>query len=71
MAETRDKMEENFDRAETKYTESLPPIEPLRVEPRPELFDIELEIIAKLFDELVRQPALESFDRKLAAALEE
>ncbi len=70
VAEYRAKLEENFDSSQTGYVENLPSIESDRSEPRQELFDMEAEIIAELWDELLREPVLSAYDEKLAEALE-
>lgn len=70
MAESRAKLEEGFESSQNKYVESLPAIESERTEPRQELFDIEAEVIAELWAELLCEPVLSAYDEKLAEALE-
>lgn len=70
VAKDRAKLEENFESAQSKYVDDLPAVESKRNEPRQELFDIEGQVIADLWDELLREPILASYDEKLAEALE-
>jgi hypothetical protein len=69
VAKGRAKLEENFESARKAYVDRLPAIESKRYEPRQELFDIEIEVIADLWAELLSAPILESYDEKLAEAL--
>jgi len=68
VEEYRGRLEESFDKAENLCTESLPAVESESLEPRQELFDVELEVLESLFDELLRRPILEEFDARLAEA---
>jgi hypothetical protein len=69
VAKDREKLEENFVSARKTYVDRLPGIESKRNEPRQEPFDIEIEVIESLWDELLSAPILESYDEKLAEAL--
>ena len=70
MAERRVKMAENFETSQEQYEDDLPAVESKHAEPRQELFNIELEVIDELWDELLSEPVLTAFDEKLAEALE-
>ena len=63
-------IKKDFENSKTEYVDDLPPIESERNEPRQELFDIEAEVIAELWDEVMREPVLKAYDEKLAEALE-
>jgi hypothetical protein len=67
MTRFRVPFEARLEKAAAKY-KALPPIESTKVTPRQELFDIELEVVDALCEELIRKPALASFDEKIAAA---
>jgi len=70
VAPKRSAMEKSLTSARTAYVDSLPAIESATVEPRQELFDVELEVIDALWSELLSRPVLESFDQQLDEALE-
>jgi hypothetical protein len=69
VAEDRVKLDDVISNGETKYLDDLPQIESEKNEPRQELFDVEKEVIADLWDELLREPVLKAYDEKLAEAL--
>ena len=69
VADRRAKLVDGVTNSLTKYEDSLPAIEYKGIEPRQELYEIEKEVVAELWDELIREPALSAFDEKLGAAL--
>jgi len=63
--ERRAKLGEGFDQAEAQWIDGLAAIE-ADTEPRQELFDVELEVIEEVCDELLRKPILDDFDARVA-----
>ncbi len=66
----RRKLEEGFDKAYDDYEEWLPGIQSETAEPRQELFDIELDVIRQLCDELLREPILAYLEEQVKAAFD-
>jgi len=65
------KLDEGFAKAVEMYRDSLPEMRSKTLEPRQELFDIELGVIERLHEELVAAPIHAYFDEQLAAVLGE
>jgi len=68
VAEARTSLASHLDEGEAKYRASIEALTLPGVEPRQELLDVEAEVIAGLWDELVREPMLALFDESFAAA---
>ncbi|HEX6885212.1 MAG TPA: hypothetical protein VF530_17695 [Planctomycetota bacterium] len=68
VAQARANLESGLAHAETRYRESVEALGLPGVEPRLELLDVEAEVIAALWDELVREPMLALFDESFAEA---
>ncbi len=67
VAVQRARIVEYLEEQELQYAQSWPAIEPDVA--RPELFEVERDVIADLYAELFNEPALAAFDEELGLAL--
>ncbi len=69
VVKERGKLVERLDGDRVAFIETLQPPPTDEVEPRQELFDLELQVIEAVWDELLARPVLALFDEQLGAAL--
>ena len=70
VAEQRGNLEEKVRNASKVYRDRLPAVESEDLPPRQELLDAESEVFEELWDELVVQPLLDTFDEVVGAELD-
>jgi hypothetical protein len=70
VAERREGLEEKVRNASKIYRDRLPAVDSEDRTPRPELLDAESEVFEELWDELVVQPLLDTFDEVVGAELD-
>ena len=70
VAERREGLEEKVRNASKVYWDRLPAVESEELTPRQEPIDAEREVFEELWDELVVQPLLDTFDEVVGAKLD-
>jgi hypothetical protein len=69
VTEARTGLEENGERGRARYLESLEAVDTGGKVLPTELLEVETEVVEALWDELLRDPVLESFDEELDEVL--